>query len=354
MAPGGLTRIRVGSGTARVARVRRAGAFACGLLLATGLLLGAGEAYLRVTPPSDTAEHLGVLSPKTGPFEPHPIYGAQYRSLEALDADNPGKLSQYRPLLNCPRPPKVWAFFGSSFAQAPGMLADTTRRFVPTRFTFNLGKNEIVPVRLAQAEFLLDAGLPVEHLFVVVIPLDGYFYAMHGLDQIRVTPGGGISYDPRFPETGGWLVRTSRLVRQGWTQTGLHANRPFYRVRQLNTRYDGAVLADFVRVYEEFAKTAARHRVPVTVVLLPNHEQVTQGAGFAFQDAVAPRLRELGYDVCDVRGAFLAFPNKPALFIPDKHFSDVGNRLLLATLLSHLKATDPASADLPDPNAVRP
>jgi hypothetical protein len=30
------------------------------------------------------------------------------------------------------------------------------------------------------------------------------------------------------------------------------------------------------------------------------------------------------------------FPDKPALFIPDKHFSAVGNRLLLSELVNHL------------------
>ena len=57
--------------------------------------------------------------------------------------------------------------------------------------------------------------------------------------------------------------------------------------------------------------------------------------------------------MCDVRGAFLAAPDKPGLFIPDKHFSATGNRLLLATILEHLKARDPRAADLPDPAEVR-
>ena len=66
-------------------------------------------------------------------------------------ADNPVRL-RCLPwvLLNDPNPPPTWAFFGSSFVPgAPAMLADTTREFVPQRFTFNLGKNEPFPVRLA-------------------------------------------------------------------------------------------------------------------------------------------------------------------------------------------------------------
>jgi hypothetical protein len=88
--------------------------------------------------------------------------------------------------------------------------------------------------------------------------------------------------------------------------------------------------------------------VPVTVVLLPSYEQVLRGSGFAVQDAVAADARELGLDVCDVRSPFLAAADNPGLFIPDKHFSVVGNRLLLATILNHLKATDPRAADVPE------
>jgi hypothetical protein len=349
VAVGGVVRVRVGSA---VGRGRRVAVAAAGLALALAVGLAAGELYLRVTPPGDLAQYLGAAGPQAGPFRPDVRYGAQYRSLDALAADNPGRLDPFRAIVGHPSPPRVWAFFGSSFAQAPGMLADTAREHVPQRTTFHLGKNEIVPVRLAQAEFLLDAGLPVERVIVVVIPLDGYQFALHGLDQIRVTAGGGLAYEPRLPAVGAGLLRESRLLLKGWTRTGLHLNRPGYAVRQLNTRFDGPPLADFAAAFGHLADALARHRVPATVLLLPNHEQVTRGAGWAFQDAVAPALRGQGYDVCDVREPFLAYPDKPALFIPDKHFSPAGNRLLLAALLRHLKATDPRSADLPDPDAV--
>ena len=177
MAVGTPASVRVWSKIGRAARplwTHRVALVACGLLVALGLALVAGELYLRITPPGDLADYLGPDSPRSGPFRPDARYGAQYRSLDALAADNPGRLDPYLPLFHHPRPPRVWAFFGSSFAQAPGMLADTARQYIPNRITFNLGKNEIVPVRLAQAEFLLDAGLPVERVFLVVIPLDGF------------------------------------------------------------------------------------------------------------------------------------------------------------------------------------
>ena len=332
---------------------RRRVAVACGLVLAALVVFAAGEVYLRVAPPGDLAQYQPE-SDRTGPFRPDPKYGVQYRSLDALAADNPDRFEPYRGLLADPNPPRTWAFFGSSFAQAPGMLADTTRERVPQRYVFNLGKNEPFPVRLAQAELLLDSGLKPERVFLVVIPLDVHSFALHGLDQYRATDGGALVYEPRPPAVGGALVRNSRLALKGWTRTTLHLNRPFFPLSALHDRVDPAVRADVRALFGHFAEAAARRRVPVTVVLLPNYEQVMKGAKFAVQDALAEDARAVGFDVCDVRAPFLAWPDKPALFIPDKHFSATGNRLLLAAILDHLKAIDPRAADLPDPARVRP
>ena len=79
-----------------------------------------------------------------------------------------------------------------------------------------------------------------------------------------------------------------------------------------------------------------------------------RNAKFAVQEALAEDARAVGFDVCDACEPFRAWPDKPALFIPDKHFSATGNRVLLAALVEHLKATDPRAADLPDPARVRP
>lgn len=354
MAVGGGTRVRVGSWRARLGRARRPLLVAAGLLAAALSLLAAGELYLRVAPPGDLAEYMGQGSPRTGPFRPDDRYGAQYRSLEALADDNPGRFRPYARLFRHPRPPRLWAFFGNSFTQAPGMLADTAREYVPRRREFHLGKNEHLPIRLAQAEFLLDSGLPAERVFVSLIPLDGYYFAAHGLDQMRVTPGGGIAFAPRPPPVGGELVRSSRLALKAWVRTGLHENEPLYPLARLHDRYDGRILDDFAAVFGHLAKALARHRVPATVILLPDYMQMLHGEGFAFQDAVAPVLRGHGYDVFDAREAFQRHPDKPALFIPDKHYSPLGNRLLLAALVEHLRATDPASADLPDLRGGRP
>lgn len=331
-------------------RTRSRVAFACGLLVALGAAFAAGELYLRLAPPADLAAYL-TESDAPGPFRADPAFGVQYRSLDALRADNLGRLDPYLPLLDGTAGPPVWAFFGNSFVQAPGMLADTARAHVPQRVVFNLGRNEPVPVRLAQAALLLDSGLKPQRMFVVLIPLDVQSFAVHGLDQHRATSGGALAYAPRTPPVGGAVVRNSRLALKGWTRTGLHQNRPLVAPAAMYDRLDDAVRGDVRTTLGAFAAVAARRDVPVTLVLLPSYEQVTRGAGFAVQDAVAADARELGLDVCDVRAHFLTTPDKPGLFIPDKHFSAVGNRLLLASLVGHVKAIDPRAADVPE---VRP
>src|SRR5262249_55191973 len=55
-----------------------------------------------------------------------------------------------------------------------------------------------------------------------------------------------------------------------------------------------------------------------------------------FQDALTPMLCELGFDVCDPRDVFMHHTDRTGLFIPDKHFSPEGNRVLLAALRSHV------------------
>jgi hypothetical protein len=75
----------------------------------------------------------------------------------------------------------------------------------------------------------------------------------------------------------------------------------------------------------------------VTVLLIPNHEQITRNFPCGFQDAAGPLLRSVGCDVLDLRDVFQNQPDHPGLFIPDKHFSPRGNQILLDTLQQHLR-----------------
>jgi hypothetical protein len=338
--------------TARPARVRRrcvrAALTVSGGLVAVLLVGGFGEAYLRLFPPRDSHAYLGDGSPQTGPFAPDTEFGATYRSWQAFCEENPS-WRRYLPPKHPADSRPVWAFFGNSFVQAPGMLADTASAALPSRCVFHLGRNELLCIRLAQVRLLLDHGLNPERIFVALMPLDTVGLGRDPLASVYVTARGAITYRPRLPGGPlGALTARSALARTAWFRAGRHHAHPDFRGVQLNDGLGDELRADLDHLFAALARTAAEHGTPVTVLLIPNHEQITCAARFGFQDAMAPLLRRHGIDVCDVRGAFLSYPEKPGLFIPDKHFSAVGNRLLLDELLRHLRgigAPLPAEAD---------
>lgn len=301
-----------------------------GAVLALAAVLAAGEAFLRAFPPADFVPYLAEDSGLAGPYRADDRLGARYRSWEAFADDHPGRPASVES-------PRCWAMFGSSFVHMRGMLADTARAELPGRPVFNLGRNEPLFVRVAQIEAMLDHGERPERVFFVVIPHDSSPLAKHSLSQVRVTPQGGIAYAPRDP--GGLLgpvLRHSRLALMAWVRSGRQQAVPSFRPASLNDDVHPAVFADLRSLAERLGEAGRHHGVPITVVLIPNHEQITRGARFAFQDRFGPVCREAGLDVCDVRRPFLDAPDKPDLFIPDKHFSPRGNRLLLAALLDHV------------------
>src|SRR5262245_23523646 len=120
--------------------MRRLAASAAGAALAAGLLLGAGEAFLRAFPPADFRPYLGDDSGLAGPFRADERYGVQYRSWQAFEQAHPGRPTRIES-------PRCWAMFGNSFVHMQGMLADTTREALPSRPVYNLGRNEPLPVR---------------------------------------------------------------------------------------------------------------------------------------------------------------------------------------------------------------
>jgi hypothetical protein len=331
-------------------RWKRAGLTTCGALAAIAFLSCLGEAYVRFFPPRDCLTFLGEASPLRGPFAPDAEFGVGYRSWQVFRDDNP-RLQTYLPFDSSADARPIWAFFGNSFAQAPGMLADTARARLPERRVFNLGRNEHLCVRLAQVRLLLENGLKPERVIVVLMPLDAAMLGLDPLASFHVTARGALTYRPCPPDgPAGWLVEYSALARTAWFRTGRHHARPDFRPSRLNQGVDPCLLADLDRLFGGLAVAAAEHRTTVTVVLIPNHEQITRGAPFGFQEAMTPLLRRHGIDVCDPRAAFLDRFDKPDLFIPDKHFSPLGNRILLAELLRHLGAVGtPAPAEV-DPS----
>jgi hypothetical protein len=312
--------------------------FLLGGALAVGLLMGLAEAYLRLFPPGDLHPYLGEASPLTGPFAADADFAVRYRSWDDFVADNAERLHAFGPLTTSPGDRPVWAFFGNSFVQAPGMLGDTARADVADHRIFYLGKNERPEVRLAQVKLLLEHGLEPERLFVVVMPPDLLVLGDQPLATYQVTSRGAITYRPRLPvEPGAFLVEHSRLALTAWCRTGLQRGNPHFSRGALSHDVPPPLLADLRRLFGNLAHLLAEHHLPATVILIPGYSQAVDGADFGFQDRLAPLFRELGYDVFDPRDAFRRQPHPAGLYLPDRHLTPAGNRLLLNELLAHVR-----------------
>jgi hypothetical protein len=309
-----------------------------GFVVGLTAVLAGGEAVLRLFPPSDLHRFLGESAPLDGPFRPDADFGVAYASPQAFEAEYGERLRMYRPWLGPDAPSPSLAFFGNSFVQAPGMLADTARERLPEMCVVNLARNEELPVRLAGAIELLDAGLRPERIFVVLLPIDLGGLSRFPLSAYRVTSRGALTYAPRIPPGPlGCVVDNSRLVLMAWVRSARHQADPGFRPQALNGPPPAWAADDIQRMFSALARRAGAVSVPVTVVLIPNHEQITRGVPCGMQDALRPVLERAGVDVCDVRDAFLADADKPSLFIPDKHFSARGNAILLDAVLAHVR-----------------
>lgn len=310
--------------------------FALGFAMATLALLAIGEVGLRIVPPRAVQPYLPD-DDRPGPYRSDSVYGVQYKSWETFREDYSEALKPHDILFR-PDPPITWAMFGSSFVQAPDMLADTARKHVPNRHVFNLGRNEPVYVRAAQIDLLLEHGLKPERIVFALMPLDVAVLARHSFEMVKAGSGGAMVFEPRLPALGGSIVRSSRLALSGWVRADFQHAIPNLNPSVMTRRMDPRILKEVEYLFARIAEVIARLHVPVTVLLIPNHEQITKGAGYAFQDELTRIAKEKGLDVLDVRDAFRNYPDKPALFIPDKHFTDLGNQILLGEFVKHLHA----------------
>jgi hypothetical protein len=312
--------------------------FVLGTTLGILPLLVVGESYLQFSPPKDVLPYLGDASPLTDVFVPDDDFVVAYRSWDAFCAVNQPRLQEYLPFEATNDRCGTWAFFGNSFVQAPGMLADHARTALPDRRVFNLGRNEDLLVRLAQIRILLENGMKPERVFFLLLPVDLLRLGEQPLDTIRVSSNGAIGYQPRLPKNafGRWLVQHSRLGLISWVRAGRHRGNPHFRKETLYDRVDQPLLADVVRLSDCLRRWSEVHAVPVTVILPPAIHQVLNGASFGFQDTLGAVFRERGLDVLDPRDEFLRQADAD-LFLPDKHFSARGNQLLLSVLLTQVR-----------------
>jgi hypothetical protein len=311
--------------------------FAFGAIVAAGLLLALAETFLRLSPPRDLHPYLGEASPLRGIYASDPECGVTYQNWESFCTDNAERLSPYLPFRNHPDGQPLWAFFGNSFVQAPGMLADTTRAHVSDRTVFNLGRNEHLPLRFAQVKLLLARGLRPERIFFLLMPVDTVGLGKQPLDTLLVTRRGALTYALQAPSgPAGWLLENSRVALTAWVRSGRQQGNPHFDHRNLYKMVDPVLEADLQHLFAGLARHGKKHGVPVTVLLVPAWHQVVRGESFGFQDTLGPILRALGLDVFDPRATFCKHPEPESLFLPDKHFNDQGNRILLEALLRHI------------------
>jgi hypothetical protein len=318
--------------------VRKALSLSVGFAAAFGVVLLIGEAYARLAPPRDVSEHFGQGAAKVGIYRSDPQLGADYRSFEEFRKENAARLAELGSLKSVT---PTWLFFGNSFVQAPGMMADAARRMQPGRRVFNLGRNIEIPLRAAQARHLLAAGLRPERLFFVLLPLDLTQIGERPLSFIDVTTDGAITTRLRWPDPP-WtsLVTGSRLASIAWIRSGRSDGDPTFNRHKVAEAPSARVLDDLARILDHLAETSRRYGVPVTVIALPNREQVFGRAGFGFQDALRDLSCRAGLDFYDGSAALLNVDDTRGLFLPDWHFNERGNTLLMQGLLAHLHSRE--------------
>jgi hypothetical protein len=310
--------------------------FMVGFVAALAAALLIGEAYARLAPPQDVREHFVPGPLQRGIYRPDPDLGADYRSYEDFRAENAARLAELG-ALDAKTP--TWLFLGNSFVQGTDMLADTAQKAAPEMRVFHLRRNVDLPLRAAQARLLLDAGLRPERIFFVLLPHDLWQIGSRPLAFISVTSEGAIATRVRWPdEPLRLLTDASRLASIAWLRSGRAAGDPSFSRRAVADAPSVRAMNDLHAILRVLADSARRHGVPVTVVAIPNREQIFGRSGMGFQDALKDICDRLGVDLYDAGPPLAGAADKPSLFMPDWHLSPRGNEILWSGLAGHLKA----------------
>lgn len=325
--------------------------FCLGVVLASALLLGVGETYLRLFPPEYLHPYLGNESPLAGPLVADVDFGVGFASWEDLQKDNPITLGPRSPLQphspltthHSPRASetsRVWLVLGSSFGYE---LAHRMRREVTEWHTLNLDRRERLTVRMAQIKTLLESGCRPAHIFLVVIPPDFTYLCEHKLEHHRANVKGGLVFEPRLP-AGPWsaLVTQSRLAFSGWARLGLQRDQPFFKTGQLGQRISDDLRDDLKHLFAALGRTQRQHAVPLTVIMIPARRELLLDKHFALEEALVSILRSEGIHYLDPRPAFLAQARPVELYVPDGHLSELGNMIVLGELLKEVRRYPPS------------
>ena len=317
--------------------------FFCGL----GMLLAGGEIYARYNPPADLQLYLGDRSPLSGHFKPDSLLGVDYVDFAAFERDYHERLKELGPLSS---PRVTYAWFGNSFVQATGMLGDTAQNAFPeTRMLF-LRRNETLPLRIAQLRLLLEQGLRPKRIFFVLLPIDlqgwdkkplaSYFVNRTGALTFKITSASGA-----FSKA----IESSDLIRLAWIRIGGHIYESMTGQSTTNNRLTSQTAEDLTAMFRCISDLSKLYNSPVTILILPNREQIFGKQGFELQDSVTRIAISTNLDVFDARSVFSGFADPKNLFLPDWHFNAEGNRIVFHALLEHLRQIGTPMATGPSP-----
>lgn len=290
--------------------------------------LFAGELYLRTFPPKDLWPYLGEASPEVGMYKADPITGVDFRERALFIQHDAARIQQLKLNSATDDQRPRWLLFGNSFIQMDGMLGDHLQRALPNKQMVFLKRNEFVYIRVAQLRHLMEMTPKVERIIFALMPLDSVSIGQHPLSTVRTNQRGAITYDT--PE----LTQRSRLMLAGWLRLLKPIPQANSYAHQLNKRIPEELEQQYNQLFAEMKRIAGAK--PVTLLLIPTYEQIMGRGSHLFQDRLTALAVANQLDVFDARHVFNAEADQSSLFIPDKHFSDRGNRILLRAVLTHL------------------
>ncbi len=325
----------------RTSQIIRRLMFAFGLVVAGILFWGLTELFLHLAPPKDLHPYLGEESPITGSYRADESFGYTYRSWKDFHHRYRARFACY-PSFQEMNQKRTWAFFGNSFVHMKKMLCDRLRVAVPERIIFNLTWHDQITFRLAQIEILLNQGCRPKRIFFLIMPIDIAFLGWHRLSNLHITEAGALTYKPNVrSEFLNAIISRSRAALATSIRLGMQDGNPGFSLSKLEKGlHPRALKADLRHLLSGLKRVASRAGVPVTVMLFPDYYRICRDVSFAFQDEVAALAREQGFDVFDPRDAFLHVKERESLFVPDKHYSERGNRILVRELLLHMKSRE--------------
>ena len=307
--------------------------FLVGVLIgcATAFLLG--ELITRISLPKDLEPFLAEASPRSGVYRVDPELGVDYRSVDDFRSEYRERLAQ---LDTSNQAHRTWAWFGNSFVQAHGMLGDMAQRDHPEIRMFYLQQNSDLPLHIAQMRLLLESGLKPERIVLVLPPLELLPLLKQPLASMSVNSCGAIVYRWRPPpEPFEDLIKSSHLALLAWIRSGRHAGNPSFLPSRLTEELPPSIKQDLAAIFRVLGRLSRQYNIPVTVLVLPNREQIFGKGGYAPQDYETELCRRENLDYLDTRDLFKDESDKLSLFLADWHFTDKANRLVLDQLYQH-------------------